>query len=1081
MLPHAQRLTSVLVVLAALAGRLVSPLAAQLAVTPDGAAEPNRLIHTSGWTAVFTVANNGSFGSSISLTCATASVVTSCSVQSTINIPPGQQANVNVTYAVGNVGTGTVTLKATGIPGTDEGFYTVPVTLPGGAPRINAVPYLEAKQEYGRCAASCFAATYAQTTIPYFSLDRPRNLTLVYHGDRVKPRPFVHVDVAPDSSFGTWPSEYQLMVKINSVAAKFVNGDTVLRFTNPANLTYRIGGQIDTLTTNTLTDGTVYPMEILVTSKIGAVLYTNRWVTRYLTVNETASPIARGWTLGGIQRAYLQADSSLLIKEGDGSAVYFKKVTTWGVTSWQAPAGEFSSLAKSGTTFVRAYPDSTKVTFNGGLMVKVVDRWGAKDSVVYDGTPRPTAIRDPANQSIALAYGANGLSSITDPGGRVTNVTVQANKTLTAIRDPDADSTRFGYDGQLRLSTITNRLGRTTTLGYLTVSSKETNKLVTVTAPSIPVNTGGSASPVTTFAPWHTAGVPYGTTATTAHTPPRADTVYARVTEPQGASYLTRYTVNRWGSPLVTTNPLGEVTTITYTADGQPSTILKPGFGSVADTLVYDASGLVTRSRPAGDSSTTVVYGGWAQPATVTTPGRPTVTYSLGANGRVNSVAWGGSTRESYTYDGFGRLRSLTNGVSTVVRKLGYATTGMQNHVADTLPGGRIASYAYDSYGRRTTVTPPASSAPQEVTHYSTVNRVDSVRVLTSPVTRTKFTYDKLYLTAVTDPKNQVYSYSYNDLGWVIKQVDPVGARDTFQYNVGGELKRKTNRRNQNLDFSYDVLHRLTSRTGSSTATWTYTANSLVVAGAVSGVSTVTTYPSKLGPPDSVTTVLAGSTYRQRYRYTSAGLDSVWFTGSQDAAHFTARKYPVSPLTGVLSEIRLGANPTGLGVDQALNPISYNFPGGASRTLVQATIQQPTKSTTEAANNTTLERWTGLDTLGRITRHLRSAAKLGWWFSYDSLGQLRTARYRQKSPDGEPGGCPNADYGMHTTTCTPAANYTTLDSVLFTYDAVGNRTDKGGTYTTGNRVTAFDNCSYKTWSSPDFVDGWRLGNQAAAA
>jgi YD repeat-containing protein len=35
----------------------------------------------------------------------------------------------------------------------------------------------------------------------------------------------------------------------------------------------------------------------------------------------------------------------------------------------------------------------------------------------------------------------------------------------------------------------------------------------------------------------------------------------------------------------------------------------------------------------------------------------------------------------------------------------------------------------------------------------------------------------------VTDPKNQVYAYVYNALGWLIKQVDPVGARDTDPVN----------------------------------------------------------------------------------------------------------------------------------------------------------------------------------------------------------------------------------------------------------------------------------------------------------
>ena len=33
-----------------------------------------------------------------------------------------------------------------------------------------------------RCAQSCFVATYAQSTVPYVSLDVPRSVTLAYNG-----------------------------------------------------------------------------------------------------------------------------------------------------------------------------------------------------------------------------------------------------------------------------------------------------------------------------------------------------------------------------------------------------------------------------------------------------------------------------------------------------------------------------------------------------------------------------------------------------------------------------------------------------------------------------------------------------------------------------------------------------------------------------------------------------------------------------------------------------------------------------------------------------------------------------------
>ncbi len=1048
----------------------VGSVGAQITVTPDGTLEPNRTIQSTGNVATFSVtrAAGGSGGSLLGFTCAVASMVTACTPPAGTLIGPGQTIMVNVTYSVGNVGTGTVTLRASGPAGTDDGYKTVPVVLPAGAPRLSALPYLEVKQDYGRCAAACFAATYSQSTVPYVSLDAPRNVTLVYHGDRNAPKPIVLLDVAPDSGFAGWPSEFQLQVKVNGVLVTFVNGEQTLRFSVGAtnDKTYRIGGQFDG---SAYIHGTVYPMEFLVTAKIGAVTYTNVWKTTYLSVVETANPVARGWTVAGVQRAFVQADGSVLITEGDGSAAYFKKVTTFGTSVYETPAGDFSRLTTSGGTYTRAYPDSTKAAFGStGYLTSITDRWGSATVITYDGSNRISQIKDPLLNAITLGYDANGLHTIADPFSRVTTITVDGSKRLTGIQDPDGVSTTFGYDGLLRLQTITDRRGKVTTLAYLVKSGVETNRLASVTAPAIPIFGGGPlTSPVTQFEPWLVKGVPYGATVGTALVQPQIDTVYGRVTEPQGASYLTKYTVNRWGSPLVSTNPLGELTTVVYSPQGQPTTILKPGFGTSRDTLVYDASGLVIRSRPAGDSATTITYGGWGQASTVATGGRPTVTNSLGANGRINSVSWGGSTREQYAYDSYGRVVTVIDGVGTTVTTNVYPGSGTHRNLSSTTsPGGRVVSNGYDTYGRRTSVTPPFGA--QEVTHYSLINRVDSVRVLTSPVTRTKYTYDNLYMTAVTDPKNQVYQYAYNDLGWLVRVIDPVataGVRDTFQYNVGGELKRKTTRRGNDIDFGYDVLHRLTTRTGSYSTSWTYTPNSLVGVATTSlggsTVSTVSFYPNLFGGADSVKTVLAGSTYKQRYRFNSGRLDSLYFNGSQDSTHFTGRKYVYDANSGALTSIRLAANTTTLGYDVALSPTSQTFPGGANQTITNGSLQLPTKRATEVANSSTLERWIGLNLNGQVDRHFRQTAKVGWWFDYDSLGQLRTTRLRNRVPDGTPGGCPNFDFGM-SGTCSPDADYNTISTSTYTYDAVGNRTDKGGTYTTGNRITAFDGCTYKT-------------------
>jgi RHS repeat-associated protein len=73
-------------------------------------------------------------------------------------------------------------------------------------------------------------------------------------------------------------------------------------------------------------------------------------------------------------------------------------------------------------------------------------------------------------------------------------------------------------------------------------------------------------------------------------------------------------------------------------------------------------------------------------------------------------------------------------------------------------------------------------------------------------------------------------------------------------------------------------------------------------------------------------------------------------------------------------------------------------------------------------------------------------------FSYDSLGHLRQTTFGTI-----PTGCSwTMQNGWR---CTGGGTDSTH---TFAYDSVGNRRDHGGTYTTGNRITAFNGCTYGT-------------------
>jgi RHS repeat-associated protein len=314
-------------------------------------------------------------------------------------------------------------------------------------------------------------------------------------------------------------------------------------------------------------------------------------------------------------------------------------------------------------------------------------------------------------------------------------------------------------------------------------------------------------------------------------------------------------------------------------------------------------------------------------------------------------------------------------------------------------------------------------------------------------------------VTQVTDPKNQLYKYRYNALGWLIRQEDPAAKRDTMEYTVDGDLRRRTDRRNLSLDFSYDSLHRVVSRVGTSTMTYSYPSHGRQVVGA-SPVATDTIFLNVRGQPDSAVTRMAGQRYGRIYKYTSGGLqDTLRIIGG---ASLTTRGYGWDTNRGLLTAIKLGTAQTSITRDAALQDSARAFPGSAGSILrTFGSLRAPVKITSTAAPETS-ERWIGFDAAGRISEHLVYGGMNGRFFVYDSLGRYRSAA--DSSATGTmPPGCPDGIFGSLLCNDGLTWSYVAGTATADTFDVVGNRTSKGGTYTTGtNRITGFNGCSYVT-------------------
>ncbi len=1012
-----------------------------VAVTPDGATAQQRLAETTGWTETFTVQNTGTGQDTYTFTCAASGQATCTGVSpATATLTPTASTTVSASYSVGVYGTGTLSLKATGMA-SDTGWYTVPVY--GGPPVVDSAPYVFALQDYTRCAQECFSATYATNTVPYFSQDAARSVLLLYNSDRGSPRPFVLVNVTPSPTYPGTPTEYRLKAQLNGVTVRFVNGDSILRFTYPGTAPARLGGQFDASGYAT----GVYPMTITASALYGTSLFDHTVNAKLIVVNDSNSAVARGWTVGGVQRLYLQADGSALITEGNGSAIYFAKSGD-PYHPFITPRGDFTNL--TGTSgWVRHYPDGSHATFDAtGRMTQIGDRFGNSNGVTYDASGRVSQLQDPQGLAITLNYGTYGLATIVDPMGRTTAVTVDASRRLTALTDPDNVSTSFGYDANSRLSSVTDRRGATTTFAY-----DAGWKLASVTAPSVQLFDGTTSSPVTTLAAWQEVGVPYTSTVNTAQSTVLAGAVQGRITDAGG--HMTQFTVNPWGTPAQSTDALNRVTTTTFDSTGLPVRVSLSSGG--VDTLAYDSNGLVTYIQPAGRSATTIQRGAYGLPTNTSGPGQPTVQNFIGGLGVIDSTITGGAAITKYTYDSKGRLLSAVDGAGHLLTQHTYAGTN-GNLSRDSLPGNRMTSYLYDAYGRDT--AEQRSGMPMRRTHHDLLNRVVQAYDGVNP-SPTVTTYDSMYVRNVTDPKGQVYAFGYNALGWVTQRIDAAGHATLYAYDRDGLLRRFTNRRGDTLSYTYDALHRETSKGGRNTTseTWSYSVDGRTRT-AASPVDTVTGFLSVAGLADSARTVFAGQTYWRRYRYTVAGLlDSIDVSGGGIA--FKSRKYLYNTTLGALTEIHLGGAITRVGPNKDVQDSVTTFPGGDQVTRLYYPLHGVTQISTSASYHGAVDRSISYDSLGRITQQVLGSGADGDQYTYDGLGRLASdSAIHNQAPSNTCSGSPPPIIGPNGNSCLSGGGWATVSGTQFSYDPAGNRTDNGGSYVGGDRVTAFAGCTY---------------------
>ncbi len=195
-------------------------------------------------------------------------------------------------------------------------------------------------------------------------------------------------------------------------------------------------------------------------------------------------------------------------------------------------------------------------------------------------------------------------------------------------------------------------------------------------------------------------------TSTDANTGNRGETLWvqdAGYSDPNSPSYHKQftYTYNQYGQKTSEINLKGVVTAYTYGDQwGNLTQVVQdPGAGHLnrTTTMVYDAAGRVLQSTDPLGQTSTFTYNALGQPLTVATPAKgaapaETITYVYDGNGRTHSVTDNRGTTTMLYETGSDRVHSVQDPV-TGMTTYSYLLTG--ERTAMTLPGGGTWTYAY--------------------------------------------------------------------------------------------------------------------------------------------------------------------------------------------------------------------------------------------------------------------------------------------------------------------------------------------------------------------------------------------------
>ncbi|WP_346361256.1 RHS repeat-associated core domain-containing protein [Bosea sp. (in: a-proteobacteria)] len=453
--------------------------------------------------------------------------------------------------------------------------------------------------------------------------------------------------------------------------------------------------------------------------------------------------------------------------------------------------------------------DSTTFTFDDtGNKVTIANALAKQTeyrfALAENSARRLTSIQGQASANCpsstqSFTYDANSfVASVTDEEGRVTAYVNDARGRATSVTrgsgSATPSTTTMSWHPLWDVQTQIVEPGRTTDLAWNALGQLSSLTQTDTTTQTVPYSTNGQTR-AWTFT-YGTAGL---LLTTDGPLPGPGDTV--------------TYTYNPQGFVSTVTNEVGHVTTIdTVNERGQPTLVTDPN--GIKTALTYDARGrlLTTTTDSTGNSAvTSFTYDGVGQITRITLPNGSWQNFTYDDGRRLTLVA--NNIGETITY-----VRDALGGATSITRKTsGGSATFSRTQVFDELgrllrslgASGSAWRFGYDKTDNVTAVTDPRSNIYGYA--FDALNRLiketdednHAVEVARNGVDA---------ITSYKDGRNLTTSYIRNGFGEVIQAASPDSGTVVYQRDQRGLITQKTDARGIVTDYAFDNAGRLTSR-----------------------------------------------------------------------------------------------------------------------------------------------------------------------------------------------------------------------------------------------------------------------------